>query len=163
VEEIIRNILEETQSQGTEASEEGSKFVRVKHPIYDDDSWEIQRNVRAVEEYTEHEVVWTEKASGSLQEERRVQNETGAGLGLGFVQSLQLDDRIAVVARALVSQLLKSWGLELIVVCFFSNYSIQGGPTSSGELKLRSISLFEIRPSNRTLFHRSCFCALLRD
>ena len=132
----------------------------MKHPIYDDDSWEIQRNVRAVGEYTKHAVAWTEKASGSVQEEERVQDETGAGLGLGFVQSLQLDDRIAVVARALVSQLLKSWGLELIVVCFFSNYSIQGGPTSSGKLKLRSIFLFEIRPSVRTLFHHSCFCAI---
>jgi len=132
----------------------------VKHPIYDDDSWEIQRNVRAVGEYTKHAVAWTEKASGSVQEEERVQDETGAGLGLGFVQSLQLDDRIAVVARALVSQLLKSRGLELIVVCFFSNYSIQVGPTSSGKLKLRSIFLFEIRPSNRTLFHHSCFCAI---
>jgi len=160
VEERIKNILEETQSEGTEASEEDSKIVRVKHPIYDDDSWEIQRNVRAVGEYTKHEVVWTEKASGSVQEEERVQDETGAGLGLGFVQSLQLDDRIAVVARAMVSQLLKSWGLELIVVCFFSNYSIQVGPTSSGEWQLRSIFLFEIRPSNRTLFHHSYFCAL---
>jgi len=64
--------------------------------------------VRAVGEHTKHEVVWTADASGSVHEERQIMDMKGAGLGVGYVQSLQMEDRIAVVARALVSEVLIS-------------------------------------------------------
>ena len=43
----------------------------------------------------------------------------GAGLGVGFVQSLQMEDRIAVVARALVSEI-----TQLNVLYFLLNFLV---------------------------------------
>ncbi|KAF8801164.1 hypothetical protein BYT27DRAFT_7115702 [Phlegmacium glaucopus] len=61
------------------------------------DVWLIQRNKRATQEYQLYTVVWAEEevADGSI-----LLNETGRGLGKGFVSSLKMDDRIAVLAKA---------------------------------------------------------------
>ena len=76
--------------------------VTVKTP--DDeksDAWNIQRNERANGEFQLHTVVWTEEEEAV--DESILMNETGRGLGRGFVRSLMKEDRIAVMARAQVS------------------------------------------------------------
>ena len=66
------------------------------------DTWTIQRNERANGEFQLHTVVWTEEEE-EVDDESIVMNETGGGLGRGFVRSLMKEDRIAVMARAQVS------------------------------------------------------------
>ena len=119
VEDKIKNLLVENTSERTAAIGQDPKIVRVKNPVYDSYAWHIQRNVRAVGEHTKHEVVWTADASGSVPEERHIMDMKGAGSGVGFVQSLRMEDRIAVVARALVSELLISQGFTQSNVLYF--------------------------------------------
>jgi hypothetical protein len=76
------------------------EVVTVKTP--DDekcDTWKIQRNERASGEYQLHTVIWTEEEEEVI-DESILMNETGRGLGRGFVRSLKKDDRIAIMARA---------------------------------------------------------------
>ncbi|KAJ7821313.1 hypothetical protein B0H14DRAFT_2371402, partial [Mycena olivaceomarginata] len=56
-------------------------------------NWEIQRNFCASGEWRRHVVVWNEVGE--------MLKGTGAGSGEGFIPSLALGDRIAVIARAL--------------------------------------------------------------
>jgi hypothetical protein len=65
------------------------------------DAWIIQRNERANEEFQMHTVVWTEEEEEA--DESILMNDTGRGLGRGFVRSLMKEDRIAIMARAQVS------------------------------------------------------------
>jgi hypothetical protein len=79
------------------------EVVTVKTPDgKNSDTWNIQRNERAHEEFQLHTVVWTEKEE-VVDDESVLTNETGRGLGRGFVRSLMKEDRIAVMARAQVS------------------------------------------------------------
>jgi hypothetical protein len=76
-------------------------LVTVKNP--DDENsytWNIQRNERANGEFQLHTVVWTEEEEAV---DKSILNETGGGLGRGFVRSLMKEDRIAIMARAQVS------------------------------------------------------------
>jgi hypothetical protein len=78
------------------------EVVTVKPPDDENsDTWNIQRNERADEEFQLHTVVWTEEEEAV--DESALMNETGRGLGRGFVKSLMKEDRIAVIARAQVS------------------------------------------------------------
>ena len=82
------------------------EVVTVKTPEDENsDTWNIQRNERANAEFQEHTVVWTEgeEELEEVVDDSIVMNETGRGLGKGFVKSLMKEDRIAVMARALVS------------------------------------------------------------
>ena len=63
------------------------------------DTWMIQRNKRANGDFQLHTVTWMEEEET---DESISMNETGGGLGGGFVKSLRKDDRIAVMARAQV-------------------------------------------------------------
>ncbi|KJA19745.1 hypothetical protein HYPSUDRAFT_204331 [Hypholoma sublateritium FD-334 SS-4] len=63
------------------------------------DVWGVQRNRRADREERMHEVVWNPRADPS--DEETDPRLTGSSLGVGFVDSLQPGDRVAVVARAL--------------------------------------------------------------
>ena len=85
------------------------EVVTVKIPGDEDsDAWIIQQNERANEEFQLHTVVWTEEEEETEDESTLTMNETGSGLGRGFVRSLMKEDRIAVMARAQVS-----WFLSL--------------------------------------------------
>ena len=66
------------------------------------DTWIIQSNERANEEFQLHTVVWTDEEE-EADDESNLMNETGGGLGRGFVRSLMKEDRIAIMARAQVS------------------------------------------------------------
>ncbi|KAF8800987.1 hypothetical protein BYT27DRAFT_7148106 [Phlegmacium glaucopus] len=75
------------------------EVVTVKTPNDENsDVWIIQRNKRASREYKLHTVLWKEAHDGT--DESVLMNETGRSLGRGFVRSLKMDDRIAVMARA---------------------------------------------------------------
>jgi hypothetical protein len=79
------------------------EVVTVKTPDDENcDTWNIQLNERAHEEFQLHTVVWTEEEE-VVDDESVLKNETGRGLGRGFVRSLMKEDRIAVMARAQVS------------------------------------------------------------
>ena len=78
------------------------EVVTVKTPDDENsDTWSIQRNERANGDFQLHTVVWTEDEEAV--NESILMNETGRGLGRGFVRSLMKEDRIAVMARAQVS------------------------------------------------------------
>ena len=86
------------------------EVVTVKAPNdRNSDTWNIQRNKRAATVAPKRifelgTVVWTagEEAADAADESISM-NQTGRGLGRGFVSSLMKDDRIAVMARAQVS------------------------------------------------------------
>ena len=79
------------------------EVVTVKTPDDENsDVWNIQRNERANKEFQLHTVVWTEEEE-EVDDESILMNETGRGLGRGFLRSLMKEDRIAVIARAQVS------------------------------------------------------------
>ena len=99
---MIRQTLNRRGSEGDNNDGE-CEVVTVKTP--DDknsDTWQIQRNERSMGEFQLHTVVWTEEEEEAV-DESVLMNETGRGLGRGFVRSLMKDDRIAVMARAQVS------------------------------------------------------------
>jgi hypothetical protein len=90
------------------------EVVTVKTPNdQNSDTWNIQRNKRANKRdkqlpganedsgFQLRTVVWTKKKEAV--DESVLMNETGRGLGRGFVRSLMKEDRIAVMARAQVS------------------------------------------------------------
>ena len=78
--------------------------VRNSHSIDNSwtDTWHIQSNVRADDQAVRHTIVWTEKVEDDIDEEV-LYSETGSKSGRGFVRSLEIGDRIAVIARAKVS------------------------------------------------------------
>ena len=79
-----------------------SGVITIKTPDDDNsDTWNIQRNERANGKFQLHTVVWTDEEEA--EDESILMNETGRGLGRGFVRSLKKEDRIAVLARAKVS------------------------------------------------------------
>lgn len=65
--------------------------------------WHIQRNVHVSSELKDHEVVWTDRDDDPAEDDTEEDGETGKGKGWGFVRTLRAGDRIAVLARALVS------------------------------------------------------------
>lgn len=64
--------------------------------------WTIQRNKPRVREPQLHTVIWMEELEDGA-DELILMKETGRGLGKGFVRSLKMNDRIAVMAGAKVS------------------------------------------------------------
>ncbi len=65
--------------------------------------WVAQRNVVASSHIRDHEVIWSDLSSAEGGSEPEYDETHGSGRGLGFVKTLQAGDRIALVARALVS------------------------------------------------------------
>ncbi|KDR72986.1 hypothetical protein GALMADRAFT_142687 [Galerina marginata CBS 339.88] len=80
---------------------QGGAVTTVRNPTDNSDVWHIQRNIRASSSDTIHEVVWTGVDPNDNLDEMKCKDTTGAGRGIGFVRSLQREDRIAVIARAL--------------------------------------------------------------
>ena len=80
-----------------------SPVTTVRNPHSDSwtDTWHVQSNVRAHDKAVEHTIVWTEKVEGDIDEEV-LYAETGSKSGRGYVSSLQMGDRIAVIATAKV-------------------------------------------------------------
>jgi hypothetical protein len=64
--------------------------------------WTIQRNKPRTRELQLHTVTWIEELEDEV-DESILMKETGRGLGRGFVRSLKMNDRIAVMAGAKVS------------------------------------------------------------
>jgi hypothetical protein len=83
------------------------EVVTVKAPNdRNSDTWNIQRNKRTATVtpkriFELRTVAWTAKEEAA--DESILMNQTGRGLGRGFVSSLRKDDRIAIMARAQVS------------------------------------------------------------
>lgn len=67
--------------------------------------WHLQRNRRGHDQPTEHKVRWNRVCELSESERRgRGYNlKNGSGSGVGFVPSLEAGDRVAIIARAKVS------------------------------------------------------------
>jgi hypothetical protein len=82
------------------------EVITVKTPDDENsDTWDIQRNERANQEFQWHTVVWTEEEEEEEADDNESilnNNDNGRGLGRGFVKSLMKEDRIAVMARAQV-------------------------------------------------------------
>ena len=95
------------------------EVVTVKVPDDENtDTWNIQRNARANGEFQLHTIVWTEEEEAHDDESILI-NETGRGLGRGFVRALMKEDRIAVMARAQVGWVLFFPDSRLIFFLFF--------------------------------------------
>ena len=103
----LANLETERIHQALNEKYPNPNVVTVKTPDDENsDTWNIQRNERANGEFQLHTVVWTEEEEEKEEEavdESILMNETGRGLGRGFVRSLMKEDRIAVMARAQVS------------------------------------------------------------
>lgn len=67
--------------------------------------WHLQRNRRGREDPFEHTIVWNQDSEESASERLGwdFNPKTGAGSGVDFVRSLRRGDRVAVIARAKVS------------------------------------------------------------
>lgn len=72
--------------------------------------WLVQMNAQASHHIRHHEVVWSSTDASTTAALRsgnvggaEYDEKTGSGRGLGFVDNLQSGDRIALIARALVS------------------------------------------------------------
>ncbi|KAJ3507335.1 hypothetical protein NLJ89_g6363 [Agrocybe chaxingu] len=92
----IKRFLENTD-RGTESP--SVQTVRNPQSTYDPDAWVIQRNVRASRGHTTHNILWTAESVDDV-ETRESLDDTGAGRGAGFASSLEMGDRIAIIARA---------------------------------------------------------------
>ncbi|RXW14317.1 hypothetical protein EST38_g11534 [Candolleomyces aberdarensis] len=63
--------------------------------------WHLQRNLRAWWEEALHEITWTDQDDPEKKDDvKQVLDETGTGLGYGFVRQLAPGDRIAIYVRA---------------------------------------------------------------
>ena len=99
------------------------EVVTVKTPNdQNSDAWNIQRNKRAAtitpkRNFELRTVVWTVEEEAA--DESILLDQTGRGLGRGFVSSLMKDDRIAVMARAQVSVVLTDSSLISLMYKFF--------------------------------------------
>lgn len=96
-------IYQALENREDDTKDPNYELVTVK-PLNDEnaDMWTIQRNKRAFDGFELHTVVWTEEEEAVANESILI-NETGRGFGGGFVSSLKMNDRIAVMARARVS------------------------------------------------------------
>jgi hypothetical protein len=100
--ELVTQVVCKLRDGDTE--DPNSELMIVKSPNDENShTWTIQRNKRASEEYQLYTVIWTEELEEEAADESILMAETGRGLGRGFVKSLKMDDRIAVMARAQVS------------------------------------------------------------
>ncbi len=70
--------------------------------------WLVQMNTQASRHVRDHEVVWSDLSSAEGAPEPEYDEKTGSGRGLDFVETLQAGDRIALIARALVSPVSRS-------------------------------------------------------
>ncbi|KAF8964468.1 hypothetical protein BDZ97DRAFT_1815245 [Flammula alnicola] len=81
---------------------EDTGVVTAKNANEGSDVWHIQTNIRACRHSVTHEVAWTSDTNerDSDADEKEVFCATGSKLGRGFVRSLEMSDRVAVIARA---------------------------------------------------------------
>ncbi|KAJ2933022.1 hypothetical protein H1R20_g4075, partial [Candolleomyces eurysporus] len=94
-----------TQSTSASASAENAALVgafQVPNPSRSGSKvWHLQRNARAWWEETLHEITWTDQDDPEKKDDvKQFLDETGTGLGYGFVRQLAPGDRIAIYARA---------------------------------------------------------------
>jgi len=91
--------------QGLEAQGENvdSPLTIVKNPHSDSggNRWHVQSNIRAHSEAVRHTILWADKIVDDI-DEQVLYTETGSKSGRGFIGSLEMGDRIAVIARAKV-------------------------------------------------------------
>ncbi|KAF8178933.1 hypothetical protein BJ912DRAFT_983471 [Pholiota molesta] len=71
---------------------------RVDNPFDSKKRWHVTDNPEAIQDTAWHETVWRHS---DVQREMDVDPETGMGTGLGFLDSLSVDDRVVLMARAL--------------------------------------------------------------
>ncbi|PPQ94356.1 hypothetical protein CVT25_000684 [Psilocybe cyanescens] len=99
----LQSHIQRIMNESGETTEDGMQVVIVKNPRKPDSRiWHVQRNIRALRNDTIHEVTWSdEDYEEPGEDEMKFIDMTGAGRGIGFVQSLKHGDRIAVLARAM--------------------------------------------------------------
>jgi len=73
--------------------------VRNPHSNSGADTWHVQSNIRAQIHPVQHIIYWTEDVEEDVDEDS-LYAKTGTKSGRGFVRSLEMEDRIAVIARA---------------------------------------------------------------
>lgn len=106
----LQSHIQRIMNESGETTEDGMQVVIVKNPRKPDSRiWHVQRNIRALRNDTIHEVTWSdEDYEEPGEDEMKFIDMTGAGRGIGFVQSLKHGDRIAVLARAMVNAFFES-------------------------------------------------------
>jgi len=91
--------------RGLEAPDQdvGSPLTIVKNPHSNSggNRWHVQSNVRAHSEAVRHTILWTDEVDDDI-DEQALYRETGFKSGRGFIGSLEMGDRIAIIARAKV-------------------------------------------------------------
>ncbi|PPQ75730.1 hypothetical protein CVT24_002583 [Panaeolus cyanescens] len=71
------------------------------HILYStEDVWTVHRNRRAKREYFQHSITWNRGDAPQPGHVKSYIDETGRGQNYGFVEALQPDDRIAIIAQA---------------------------------------------------------------
>jgi len=97
---VDNRILQGLEAQGEDVY---SPLTTVKNPHCDSgaDRWHVQSNIRAHCEAVRHTILWTDKIVDDI-DEQALYTETGSKSGRGFIGSLEMGDRIAVIARAKV-------------------------------------------------------------
>ena len=158
---IVRNFREDIFDQGsidigdriadaldTRGEDADSPVTTVRNPHSDSwtDTWHVQSNVRARGKAVQHTIVWTEKVEDDIDEEV-LYAETGSKSGRGFVRSLEMRDRIAVIARAKVG-FRPSSSLVRLHQILTTILSIQVGKTTSRRSIWKSITLYDHRLSS---------------
>jgi len=86
--------------------------VRNPHSDSGADTWHVQSNIRAEMQPVQHIVSWTEDVEEDVDEDALFA-ETGTKSGRGFVKSLEMRDRVAVIARAKVGFLYSAASIGL--------------------------------------------------
>ena len=105
---IVRDCIHEHAASGSNCAEPDSEIELIQRTaakVVTDknlDTWLIQRNERASSDFKLHTISWTKEEEADVDEEV-LMCETGRGLGRGFVRSLNMNDRISILARAQVS------------------------------------------------------------
>jgi len=89
------------QALETRADNADSRVTTVRNPHSDSgaDTWHVQSNIRAQKRPVQHIISWTEDVEADVDGDA-LYAETGTKSGRGFVKSLEMGDRVAVIARA---------------------------------------------------------------
>ena len=93
-------IWQDLEAQGQDV-DSPLTIVKNPHSYSGRNRWHVQSNIRAHSEAVRHTILWTDKVEDDI-DEQALYAETGSKSGRGFIRSLEMGDRIAVIARAKV-------------------------------------------------------------
>ncbi|KIM38522.1 hypothetical protein M413DRAFT_447753 [Hebeloma cylindrosporum] len=108
---IVRNFRQDILDQGLDdggirhlleirgGDAESPLVTTVTNAQSDSDTWHVQSNVRAHNQAVKHTILWSDKVEDDIDDDS-LYIETGSNSGRGFVRSLEMGDRIAIIARA---------------------------------------------------------------